>query len=229
MDSHILSAPDLPPTGLQPASDVDPHGHDVGSSSAPDTSEAVPQAAGPDPRLRGRAARAAPGLSHDSGGARQADGAGPPGPRPHPPFREPARPGGASAGCRAPARSRADHAGGSRAGCRTCGGGSCFRDTGHPTVDAQRAAGHCRSIRPHGASGRWRLLCPDAPRRVRAFGGHRRDAAAGEASRGARGQPGGSAGRPVRRRRSLAHSSRQPVPPGPPPRRTRPMPRTSWA
>ncbi len=41
MDSHILSAPDLPPTGLQPASDVDPHGHDVGSSSAPDTSEAV--------------------------------------------------------------------------------------------------------------------------------------------------------------------------------------------
>ena len=41
MDTHIFSAPDLPPTGLQPASDVDPHGHDVGSSSAPDTSEAV--------------------------------------------------------------------------------------------------------------------------------------------------------------------------------------------
>ena len=42
MDSHIHSAPDLPPTGLQPASDDAPHGRDVGSSPAPDTSEAVP-------------------------------------------------------------------------------------------------------------------------------------------------------------------------------------------
>ncbi len=43
MDSHILSTPDLPPTGLQPASDVETHGHDVGSSPAPDTSKAVSQ------------------------------------------------------------------------------------------------------------------------------------------------------------------------------------------
>ncbi len=43
MDSHILSAPDLPPAGLQPSSDVEPHGHDVGSSVAPGTSEAATQ------------------------------------------------------------------------------------------------------------------------------------------------------------------------------------------
>ncbi len=43
MDSHILSAPDLPPAGLQPTSDVEPHGHDVGSSVAPGTSEAATQ------------------------------------------------------------------------------------------------------------------------------------------------------------------------------------------
>jgi len=43
MDSHILSAPDLPPTGLQPSSGVEPHGHEVGSSPAPETAKAAPQ------------------------------------------------------------------------------------------------------------------------------------------------------------------------------------------
>jgi hypothetical protein len=40
MDSHILSAPDLPPTGLQPSSGVEPHEHEIGSGLEP---EAVPQ------------------------------------------------------------------------------------------------------------------------------------------------------------------------------------------
>lgn len=41
MDSHILSAPDLPPVGLHPSSGAEPHEHDVGSSGASHTPEAA--------------------------------------------------------------------------------------------------------------------------------------------------------------------------------------------
>jgi len=46
MDSHILSAPDLPPTGLQPSSGAEPHEHETGSGLASETSEAVSQLQG---------------------------------------------------------------------------------------------------------------------------------------------------------------------------------------
>ncbi len=46
MDSHILSAPDLPRTGLQPSSSAEPHEHEIGSDLASETSEAAHQLQG---------------------------------------------------------------------------------------------------------------------------------------------------------------------------------------